>query len=54
MNSLKEEHDERQSTSILYAAQALKTLQSDPGQTQMPGGQESTAQASFQSSRKIF
>ncbi|WP_339165513.1 lytic transglycosylase domain-containing protein [Bacillus sp. FSL K6-2841] len=34
--------------------QALKTLQSDPGQTQMPGGQESNAQASFQSLLQDF
>lgn len=34
--------------------QALKTLQSDPGQTQMQGGQESNAQASFQSLLQDF
>lgn len=34
--------------------QALKTLQTDPAQTQMSGGQESNAQASFQSLLQDF
>ncbi|MGY4787170.1 hypothetical protein ACVNSY_06040 [Bacillus sp. OHL2] len=34
--------------------QALKTLQTDPAQTQMSAGQESNAQASFQSLLQDF
>lgn len=34
--------------------QALKTLQSDSGQTQLTAGQESSAEASFQSLLQDF